>query len=68
MRYKNRQDLVRVLIVEDEAVLANQLVAAIEAAGYAVDSAADGRRAEFLVRPSTTTRSFSTSACPGSTA
>jgi two-component system, OmpR family, response regulator len=38
----------RVLVVEDEAQLAAQLVNALGAAGYAVDSAADGERADFL--------------------
>jgi two-component system OmpR family response regulator len=42
------RDAVRVLIVEDEAQLASQLVGALEQAGYAVDSAADGERADFL--------------------
>ena len=35
-------------MVEDEAALARQLRAAIEQAGYAVDTAADGERADFL--------------------
>jgi two-component system OmpR family response regulator len=39
---------VRVLIVEDEARLAAQLAAALTQAGYAVDCAADGDRADFL--------------------
>jgi two-component system OmpR family response regulator len=39
---------VRVLIAEDETTLASYLVAALEKAGYAVDTAADGRKAEFL--------------------
>ena len=38
----------RVLIVEDETALARQLSEALGAAGYAVDCAADGARAEFL--------------------
>ncbi|MEO7192105.1 MAG: response regulator transcription factor [Vicinamibacterales bacterium] len=38
----------RVLIVEDEPALARQLASALGAAGYAVDQATDGRRAEFL--------------------
>ena len=38
----------RVLVVEDEARLAEQLAAAIGEAGYAVDCAADGERADFL--------------------
>jgi two-component system OmpR family response regulator len=40
----------RVLVVEDEAALARQLAAALRAAGYAVDQAADGDRGEFLGR------------------
>jgi two-component system OmpR family response regulator len=39
---------VRVLVVEDEAALSRQLAAALGEAGYAVDCAADGARAEFL--------------------
>ena len=38
----------RVLVAEDEAVLAGQLATALTVAGYAVDCAADGERAEFL--------------------
>jgi two-component system OmpR family response regulator len=38
----------RVLVVEDEPGLAEQLHTALEAAGYAVDAAADGNRADFL--------------------
>jgi two-component system OmpR family response regulator len=38
----------RVLVVEDEALLAQQLTDALGAAGYAVDCAADGERADFL--------------------
>jgi len=38
----------RVLVAEDEAVLAAQLVEALGAAGYAVDSVADGEQADFL--------------------
>lgn len=40
----------RVLVVEDEPAIAEQLSCALEAAGYAVDRAADGHRADFLVR------------------
>ena len=36
------------LVVEDEARLARQLAAALREAGYAVDCAADGARADFL--------------------
>jgi two-component system OmpR family response regulator len=39
---------VRVLIVEDEPRLADQLTASLHAAGYAIDHAADGERADFL--------------------
>jgi two-component system OmpR family response regulator len=38
-----------VLIVEDEPSLSEQLTAAVGEAGYAADSARDGRRADFLV-------------------
>src|SRR6187399_3659495 len=38
----------RILVVEDEAVLAKQLSTALTEAGYAVDHAADGERADFL--------------------
>jgi two-component system OmpR family response regulator len=38
----------RVLVVEDEALLCEQLAGALESAGYAVDRAADGDRADFL--------------------
>jgi two-component system OmpR family response regulator len=40
----------RVLVVEDEALLARQLAKALGDAGYAVDCAADGERADFLAR------------------
>src|ERR1044071_4931641 len=40
----------RVLIVEDELQLAEQLSVALREAGYAVDTAADGERGEFLGR------------------
>jgi two-component system, OmpR family, response regulator len=39
---------VRVLVVEDEVLLLGQLAGALGDAGYAVDCAADGQRAEFL--------------------
>lgn len=39
----------RILIVEDETALARQLSGALDEAGYAVDTAADGERADFLV-------------------
>ena len=38
----------RVLVVEDESALQDQLVELLRHAGYAVDTAADGVRAEFL--------------------
>jgi two-component system OmpR family response regulator len=41
---------VRVLVVEDEARLSRQLATALGDAGYAVDCAADGERADFLGR------------------
>lgn len=40
----------KVLIVEDEASLSEQLAAALAGAGYAVDRAADGERGDFLAR------------------
>ena len=40
----------RVLVVEDETSLSQQLAAALSAAGYAVDCAADGEQADFLAR------------------
>jgi two-component system OmpR family response regulator len=46
MRYNAR---VKVLVVEDQAVLAAQLAEALVQAGYAVDRAADGEQADFLV-------------------
>jgi two-component system, OmpR family, response regulator len=39
---------VRVLVVEDEELLSRQLTSALGEAGYAVDCAADGERADFL--------------------
>jgi two-component system, OmpR family, response regulator len=41
---------VRVLVVEDEARLSQQLAGALADAGYAVDCAADGERADFLAQ------------------
>lgn len=40
----------RILVVEDEPKLAKQLAEALERAGYAVDSAVDGARADLLAR------------------
>jgi two-component system OmpR family response regulator len=41
---------VRVLVVEDEGRLARELTRALADAGYAVDAAADGTRADYLMR------------------
>jgi two-component system, OmpR family, response regulator len=38
----------RILVVEDEARIAGRLAAALREAGYAVDCASDGAKAEFL--------------------
>ena len=43
----------RVLIVEDEASLAKQLTSSIAEAGYVVDHAGDGERADFLAQTET---------------
>jgi two-component system OmpR family response regulator len=40
----------RILVVEDEASLAKQLTSSLAEAGYAVDNAADGERADFLAQ------------------
>ncbi len=40
----------RILVVEDEPALRDQLTAAIAQSGYAVDEAADGARADFLAQ------------------
>lgn len=40
----------RILVVEDEVLLAEQLSLALSEAGYAVDQALDGERGEFLGR------------------
>ena len=42
--------LVRVLVAEDEPALSAQLAGALREAGYAVDTASDGERADFLSR------------------
>jgi two-component system OmpR family response regulator len=39
---------VRILVAEDELLLSKQLAAALTEAGYAVDCALDGERADFL--------------------
>jgi len=41
---------VRVLVVEDESRIAEQIAAAMSDAGYAVDCAGDGERADFLAQ------------------
>jgi two-component system OmpR family response regulator len=41
---------VRVLVVEDEPLLSRELVRSLSDAGYAVDAASDGERADFLVQ------------------
>jgi two-component system OmpR family response regulator len=41
---------VRILVAEDETALATQLRSALEGAGYAVDHAASGDRADYLAR------------------
>ena len=40
----------RILVVEDEPGLSRQLLTSLRDAGYAVDAAADGARADFLAR------------------
>ena len=40
----------RILVVEDEPALSDQLAAALRQAGYAVDCAADGARADLVAR------------------
>ena len=40
----------KVLVVEDEAALSQQIAGALSASGYAVDCALDGERADFLGR------------------
>jgi DNA-binding response OmpR family regulator len=57
----------RVLIVEDEPNLGQQLPNTLEGAGYAVDLATDGEEGHFSARPKITMRSCSISACPRST-
>ena len=40
----------RILVVEDEPLLAQQLATGLGAAGYAVDTAGDGEQADFLAQ------------------
>jgi two-component system, OmpR family, response regulator len=44
----HKGEIMRVLVAEDEAFLARQLTAALRRAGYAVDHAADGERADLF--------------------
>src|ERR1700682_6229253 len=44
----NKGGNMRVLVVEDETLLAKQLTTALRRAGYAVDHAANGERADLL--------------------
>jgi two-component system, OmpR family, response regulator len=44
----DREESLRVLVAEDEPQIAQQLSTALAEAGYAVDCAADGERADFL--------------------
>jgi two-component system OmpR family response regulator len=46
--FLDKEGNMRVLVVEDEPLLARQLSAALRRAGYAVDHAADGERADLL--------------------
>ena len=43
----------RILVIEDEPSLLQQLATAVAGAGYAVDCAGDGERADFLARTET---------------
>jgi two-component system OmpR family response regulator len=52
-RQLRSNEQVRVLIVEDEPALSRQLRQSLADAGYAVDAAADGARADFLARTET---------------
>jgi two-component system, OmpR family, response regulator len=45
---RRQEDELRVLVVEDEVLLSQQLARALGEGGFAVDCAADGERAEFL--------------------
>ena len=47
LRYNS---VVRILVVEDEPALRSQLLTALDEAGYAVDGAEDGDRADFLAQ------------------
>jgi two-component system OmpR family response regulator len=48
MKSEEKGDEVRILVAEDELLLSKQLAAALTEAGYAVDCALDGERADFL--------------------
>jgi DNA-binding response OmpR family regulator len=56
----------RILIVEDESLLANRLATTLGERGYVVDIATESA-ATFSRAPSHTTRSFSISGCRVST-
>src|SRR2546422_8417285 len=47
---RRRGGHLRVLVIEDEALLSQQLAVALAHAGYAVDRAADGERGDFLAQ------------------
>ena len=50
MRYKDVGASVKILVAEDQERLSTQLAASLTDAGYAVDSAGDGERADFLAQ------------------
>jgi two-component system, OmpR family, response regulator len=51
LRYNRwQEERLRVLVVEDETDLRKQLMAELDAAGYAVDYAVDGERGDFLAQ------------------
>lgn len=57
----------RVLIVEDESLLAGRLAAALGERGYVADVAADGERGDFLISTEQYDAVISTSASRSST-
>ena len=58
----------RVLVVEDEPVLRESVAASLEAAGFVVHAAADGRDLDAVVGRFRRTPPSSTSPCPARTA
>jgi two-component system OmpR family response regulator len=50
VRYKDVGASVKILVAEDQERLSTQLAASLTDAGYAVDSAGDGERADFLAQ------------------